>query len=168
MAEPARKPGIVVAARALVLHRDHVLLLHAVEPGREYYFLPGGGARHGETLADACAREVKEETGLAVTVTRPLFLREFIAARHRKRPQGMPEQQHALAMIFLCAVTGEAARLDPDDLGQFQRDVGATTVQGLRWVPLADVGGIEIHPPHVKEAIVRGLPERGIEFWPES
>lgn len=168
MAEPARKPGVVVAARALVIHRDHVLLLHAVEPGREYYFLPGGGLRHGETLADACAREVKEETGLTVAVLRPLFLREFIAARHRRRPQGMPELQHALAMIFLCAVQGDAAQRPPHELGEFRRDTGAATVQGLRWVPLAGIAAIEIHPPQVKEALLRGLPQAGIEFWPES
>lgn len=168
MPDHARKPGIVVAARALVIHREHVLLLHAVELGRDYYFLPGGGVRHGETLECACTREVQEETAVPVRVVRPLFLREFIASRHQRRPQGMPAQQHALAMIFLCEVTGAAARLHPNELGQFQRDAGAVTVQGLRWLPLAEVEGIEIHPPHVKEALIRGLPERGIEFWPES
>lgn len=167
MADPVRKPGILVAARALMIHRDHVLLLCAVEPGREYYFLPGGGARHGETLAEACAREVKEETGLAITVVRPLFVREFIAARHRKRPRGMPEQQHAMAMIFLCELAGDDASREPHELGQFQRDAGAATVMGLRWVPLAEVASIEIHPPQLKAALLSGLPHGGIEFWPE-
>jgi len=168
MPDPARKPGIVVAARALVLHRDHVLLLHAVEPGREYYFLPGGGVRHGETLHDACVREVLEETAVPVRVVRPLFLREFIASRHRRRPQGMPEQQHAVAMVFLCEVTGAAIKQDPKNLGTFSRDAGAASVQGLVWLPLAEAAKVEIHPPHIKEAIVRGLPETGLEFWPEE
>lgn len=168
MGEAARKPVIVVAARALVLHRDHVLLLHAVEPGREYYFLPGGGVRHGETLQAACVREVREETDIPVKVVRPLYCREYIAARHKRRPQGMPAQQHAIALVFLCEVAPEVSQLAFAELGRFRRDHGATTVQGLCWVPLAQISEVEIHPPQVREALLAGLPMDGISFWPEE
>lgn len=166
--ESPRKPAIVVAARALVVHRDHVLLLQAIEPGREYYFLPGGGVRHGETLAAACQREVREETGLEVRVLRPLCLREFIAARHRRRPQGMPPQQHAVAVIFLCEVAGADAGKSPDQLGVFVRDGGADTVQGLCWKPLKQAAQLEIHPPQIGQLLARGLDAPGFEFWPED
>lgn len=160
--------GIVVAARALVLHRDHVLLLRARDGEREYYFLPGGGARHGETLADCCAREVLEECGLAIRMVRPLFLREFIAARHRRRPSGMPEHQHALALVFLCELSGPEAALEPASLGRFTPDTGARGVQGLCWVPLVEVSRLELHPPHLARALARPLPEGAVEFWPEE
>ncbi|MCC6464827.1 MAG: NUDIX hydrolase, partial [Planctomycetes bacterium] len=109
--EPA-KPRVMVTARAVLLHRGRVLLLRAEEPGREYYFLPGGMVRHGERMEDACVREVAEETGIEVRVLRPLYFREFIAARHRRRARGMPEHHHVVALVFLCEVAGPQAQQD--------------------------------------------------------
>lgn len=158
---------IRVAARALVVHRGHVLFLRAVEPGREFYFLPGGGVNHGETLAAACEREVLEETGLRVRATRPLFLREFIAARHKRRASFMPQDNHTLALIFLCEPGAEDTKLAPAQLGRFQRDRGAPSVQGIAWLPLEDIAGVEIHPPHVKDVLLNGFPD-ALTFWPEE
>lgn len=159
--------SIRVTARALILHRGHVLFLHAVEPGREFFFLPGGGVAHGETMAAACEREVLEETGLTVRATRPLFLREFIAARHEHRAAFMPEDQHIMALIFLCGLTPQDAHMEPAQLGRFRRDRGAPSVQGLRWLPVGEISGYEIHPPHLKTALASGFSD-GLVFWPEE
>ena len=167
--EPA-KPRVMVTARAVLLHRGRVLLLRAEEPGREYYFLPGGMVRHGERMEDACVREVAEETGIEVRVLRPLYFREFIAARHRRRARGMPEHHHVVALVFLCEVAGPQAQQDCEALGAFQRDTGAGTVTGLCWKTMAEVEGIEIHPPQVRETLLRGIKpaEAGIQYWPEE
>jgi ADP-ribose pyrophosphatase YjhB (NUDIX family) len=45
-----------------------VLVKRAHEPLLGEWNLPGGGVELGETLAQACAREVLEETGLVVEV----------------------------------------------------------------------------------------------------
>ncbi len=48
---------------------DRVLLLHGIDPGRPghgYWFTAGGGLDVGETPAQGAARELHEETGLAV------------------------------------------------------------------------------------------------------
>lgn len=62
-AAPERVPcvGAVVVhdGRLLVVRRGH-------EPGRGLWSVPGGRVEAGETLAAACVREVREETGLAV------------------------------------------------------------------------------------------------------
>ena len=60
------------AARALV-ERDGEYLFVAVEMdwGRRW-ILPGGGVESGESPREAVAREVREETGLAVTVGDPV------------------------------------------------------------------------------------------------
>ncbi|MBK9973364.1 MAG: NUDIX domain-containing protein [Planctomycetes bacterium] len=167
-AQPGKQPAIVVAARALVIHRGHVLLLHAREPGREYYFLPGGGVRHSETLREACLREVLEETELEVRVVRSLGLREFIASRHKRRPAGMPEQQHAMAVIFLCQLATAQADAPLDQLGRFTRDQGAETVQGLCWKPLSQIANLELHPPQLQHLLAQDLFSAAFEFWPEE
>lgn len=60
------RPG----ASALIFDqaREKVLLTRREDNGR--WCLPGGGMDSGESAAEACAREVLEETGLQVLVTK--------------------------------------------------------------------------------------------------
>lgn len=58
-----------VAVGAVVLRDGCVLLVQrGNDPGRGRWSVPGGRVRPGEALRDAVAREVREETGLAVVV----------------------------------------------------------------------------------------------------
>jgi 8-oxo-dGTP diphosphatase len=43
-----------------------VLTRRSINPGFDYWVLPGGYAERGETVADAARREAREETGLEV------------------------------------------------------------------------------------------------------
>ncbi|GGQ58122.1 NUDIX hydrolase [Couchioplanes azureus] len=56
------------AARVLLVDAtERVLLLHGgdpAQPGRRWWFTPGGGLDEGETAAQGAARELFEETGL--------------------------------------------------------------------------------------------------------
>lgn len=57
------------AGRVLVVDADgRVLLLHGFDPARRdepYWITVGGGAQPGESLAEAAARELLEETGIS-------------------------------------------------------------------------------------------------------
>ncbi len=53
-------------ATAIIVQDKKVLVIHRQKFGRDYYTLPGGGVEIDETFAEACVREVKEETGLDV------------------------------------------------------------------------------------------------------
>lgn len=62
--------------------RQNVLLTRRTDNGQ--WCLPSGGAESGETVAEACEREVREETGLQVKIERlvgvysdPDFLIEY-------------------------------------------------------------------------------------------
>ena len=52
------------ASRGIVI-KDGKLLL-SYESNEDKYIIPGGGVEDGETLAECCAREIKEETGIIV------------------------------------------------------------------------------------------------------
>jgi 8-oxo-dGTP diphosphatase len=59
----------IVGVGAVVIDEDRVLLVRrANEPLKGEWSLPGGAVELGETMRDAIAREVLEETGLAVDV----------------------------------------------------------------------------------------------------
>lgn len=49
-------------------HREKILLTRRTDNGQ--WCLPGGAIEAGESVSEACAREVWEETGLRVQVTR--------------------------------------------------------------------------------------------------
>ena len=166
-----RRLHVMVTTRAILLHREHVLLIRAEDPGRTWYFLPGGLVKHGETLEQACAREVQEETGLRVHVRRPLYLREFIAERHQRRSVHMPNQHHVIGLLFLCELEGADRDESFDKLGTFTPDEGAKGVKGIEWIPLSKVAEIEIMPPHIGEALLGDFPtpsDMGIQYWPED
>jgi ADP-ribose pyrophosphatase YjhB (NUDIX family) len=62
----ASLPAMHGAAAALITDRLGRVLL--VKPNyRDYWTLPGGILEHGEPPHEGCAREVKEEIGLAIT-----------------------------------------------------------------------------------------------------
>ena len=65
--DPAKRPQLAVSA---VIFRDGKVLLvrRARSPGKGFYSLPGGRVEFGETLHEALAREVDEETGLRIDI----------------------------------------------------------------------------------------------------
>ena len=66
----ASAPGRPQLAASAVIFRDGKVLVvrRANAPGRGLYSVPGGRVEHGETLHQAVAREVREETALTIDI----------------------------------------------------------------------------------------------------
>lgn len=85
-----------------------------IQRGREPYAgcwaLPGGFVEVGETLPDACVREAREETGLAV---------EPVAVLGVYSDPDRDPRFHTVSVVFLCRASG-GMPVGGDDAAQAQ------------------------------------------------
>lgn len=120
----------------------------------EVWCLPGGGVDEGESLAEAAVREVAEETGLEVDLTR------LVGVYSRPNLGGY----HSLA-LFAASVRGGVLRPDPREVVEAEWFAEDGLPSDLLWGQrerIADafsgVGG----------SIVRSIDRARPSFWPED
>jgi 8-oxo-dGTP diphosphatase len=142
---------IRVSAKAVVVAGGRVLLLRHRDRQGDWFSLPGGGQRHGETLTEALVRECLEETGLEVRPGRLLFVRDYIARHHEFADED--GDAHQVELMFEC----ELATSKPPRLGEQPDDMQT----GAEWVSLEALAGIRMYPRTVARLLEAGVPEGG-------
>lgn len=121
-AKPAVSVDIAVAAR--LDGRVHMLLIRRGRPPYQgFWALPGGFLEMHEDLADAAARELREETGIDLAEGGAAVL-HFDQLRAFGRP-GRDPRDRVVTVTFLAVV-------DPDSV----RPVAGDDASDTAWVPL--------------------------------
>ncbi|MBP2249795.1 HAD-IIA family hydrolase [Halarchaeum nitratireducens] len=126
------RPGV----GAVVLNESgEVLLLKRAD--RERWALPTGTVERGEAVVEAISREVREETGLRVTVDRLTGVYSHPKQQVFSYPSG--ETVHFVTNCFLCSVDGGTLEADRDealDVGFFDTDrhPGGILPMHPRWI----------------------------------
>lgn len=126
----------------------HVLLHQAA--GDDFWTLPGGRPEAMESASDALCREMLEESALAVSVSRLLWIVENFFVYGGK-------QFHELLFCFEMTVP-DSMDLQAEFRGtEGFRDTEGTTELTFRWHALDQLHTVRIEPAFLREAL-RNLP----------
>src|SRR5262249_23456652 len=105
-----------------------LLVRRAREPLKGEWSLPGGLVEVGERLSDAVGREIREETGLRVTVAGVIKVLDHIT-----RDKNHKVRFHYVLVDFLCHVAAGIPR-------------AASDVSDVRWASRAELGSYSLRP----------------------
>jgi 8-oxo-dGTP diphosphatase len=143
------------AARAVAVRDGCLLAITLRDREGDFYILPGGGQRHGETLADTLRRETREEIGVALEPGPVLYVREYIGKNH-----GFAEEHrhfHQVEIVFRCEIPAGvkfSAGADKD-----RRQVG------VAWLELAKLADYRFFPAFLKKCVRDGDLDVEPVYW---
>ncbi|HAN04788.1 MAG TPA: NUDIX hydrolase [Elusimicrobia bacterium] len=145
-----------ISAKAIVIQNGRLLLMRARDRFGNYYLLPGGGQKHGETLHAALVRECLEETGVLVAPGAPRHIRDYVGANHEfaREDKGF----HQVEIMFDCAFVRKAGKGHAPDPGQ----------TGAEWVSLRRLGSVRLYPSALKILLAPDGKKRGPVYLGDS
>ncbi len=131
-------------AKAIIQHNGSILVNKCInDRGKVYFDLPGGGQNQFETLEEAVAREVLEETGYLVKVGRFVAVAEEICDNEQLRKTYF-DYTHRILHIFLAVLADEEKREIKEPDWQQQNSI---------WVPLAEADALHFRPANLTGTI---------------
>jgi ADP-ribose pyrophosphatase YjhB (NUDIX family) len=128
-----------VAAYAVIIDDDRVLLSHWIEGRRPAWTMPGGGLEEGEDPVDAVRREVREETGYKAEVGELLGIHSRVIPAGRRVTPGAGVPLHTLRIVYRARVVGGKKRNEIDGSTDRADWFALRSVRSLQRVKLVDI-----------------------------
>lgn len=127
---------IGMRARVIIYNPDlaAILLIHRQKKQRNYWVVPGGGAKKGETPQATAIREINEELQIGLT---PAELRQLFA---------IDEEYFFLTYFRQTTV--------PNISGEEKERSTSTNVYRPAWVSLSELLKINLMPPELSKKIL--------------
>ncbi len=126
-----KQPRIRVAT--ILPQGDSLLLVRHRKGDKRYWMLPGGGLDYGETFEQCAIREIKEETGLDISIERMLYLSEAICPRGTR---------HIVNVYMLGRIEGGTLAVPAEDV-----------IEEVRFVPFSELSTITLYPPIAEQLL---------------
>ena len=94
------EPKLFIATKAFIKHQNKILIIKESNKYQDgtnagKFDVPGGRIQPGQKFDESLIREIKEETGLEVTIGQPFFVNEW-------RPMVKGEQWQVVSIYFAC------------------------------------------------------------------
>jgi 8-oxo-dGTP diphosphatase len=113
--------NIRVSAKAIIIQDRKLMAMHHQNVNGDFYVLPGGGQRNGDTLEATIEREYLEEAGVKVAMADAHYVRDSIEANHEF--VGRNPGFHQVEVIFECTLLddssylGQGSQMDTSQIG---------------------------------------------------
>lgn len=120
----------IVAAVSAIVTDEHNRLLLIRRTDNNYWSIPGGGVNPGESVREAAAREVKEETGIDCQVT---GLVGIYSDPNHVAAYDDGEVRQEFSICFTTRITGGSLRTSSES-------------SEVRFVPFDAISDLSIHP----------------------
>ena len=132
------------SAKAIIIRNEYLLTVKNYDAAGEWYLLPGGGQNLGETLEEALRRECIEEIGIAISVGRLRYIREYIDKNHEFSAHD--GDAHQVEFMFEC---------DFDDTQQLELGTNPDAYQvDIAWLPINEIHKYRIYPKLLRDLLL--------------
>ncbi len=139
------------ACRAVILRQGRLLTIKMRDRSGDFYVLPGGGQRHGETMRDALRRECLEEINLEVSIGPLLYVREYIGRNHSFSKYH--RDFHQVETVFSCSIPEDAQPGPGSEKDRKQ--------VGIKWLDLKTLADVRFLPADAVPIIQERLQAQG-------
>jgi ADP-ribose pyrophosphatase YjhB (NUDIX family) len=128
-----RDKNVRVRAAAIITVGKKILLVKHKKNDKEYWLLPGGGVKYGESLTNALKRELKEELNLKIDVKDIVYINDSI---------NIEEERHIVNVYFRCIITEGDIKINKD-----------YRLVGYNFIEYEKIQSLQIYPNIKKELI---------------
>ncbi len=117
-----------------------ILMVRQHHEGRDIWMAPGGGIEDGETAVQAAVREIKEETGLEVTVGRLIWHVEQVTEKKGQR----------FVNFFLGEIEGGSLEVGRDP----EREGSTQVLREVRFMGKDELSRVDVlYPEYLKDEL---------------